>query len=289
MSHVHQAQSLLETKKKKVRRRLTPWVTVTGGKGGVGKTLISVNLATLTARAGHRTLLLDLDPGLANLDVHLRLAPRFTIEDLAEGRCALDEALIDGPFGMSVLCGQSGSTRLAGGDLEFIDKVMAAAERAARKFDVVICDTGAGIGPSVIRAAKRAHLTLAVTNPDPGSITDTYALCKLLLGTNTAEPQLVVNRVRNREDAMRVGARFAAVCKKFLNQKMPLIGWLLADPEIERSVSLQKPFVLSGSGAAMEDLQALTAAALSNLPAVKRSKRPPGKALKSRSIRRNLR
>ncbi|MHC5065520.1 MAG: MinD/ParA family ATP-binding protein [Planctomycetota bacterium] len=288
MTHAHQAQSLVTTKKK-VRRKRAPWITITGGKGGVGKTLISVNLAALAARAGHRTLLLDLDPGLANLDVHLRLAPKYTVEDLAEGRCRLDEALVAGPYGMSVLCGQSGSTRLAGGDKAFIDKVMAAADRAARSFDLVICDTGAGIGPSVITASKRAQLTLAVTNPDPGSITDTYALCKLLLGTKTAKPHLVVNRVRSREDAMRVGARFAAVCRKFLHHKLPLAGWLQSDQQVESSVSQQKPFVLSGSGTAMDDLQALTASALSNLPALKRSQRVLKAPARRQAIRRNLR
>ena len=81
MSHYHQAQSLVEATSAPKRRRV-PWITITGGKGGVGKTIISVNVAALAARAGYRTLLLDLDPGLANLDVHLRLAPEYTVEDL---------------------------------------------------------------------------------------------------------------------------------------------------------------------------------------------------------------
>lgn len=288
MNHAHQAQSLVLTPKPPATVE-PQWITMTGGKGGVGKTLIAVNLAILTIRAGYRTLLIDLDPGLANLDVHLRLAPTYTIEDLAQRSCTTEQALVDGPEGLKVLCGQSGSTRLASGDLAYIDTVLAAADRAARGFDVVICDTGAGIGPSVLKAAKRAHLTLAVTNPDPGAITDTYALCKILLKTKAAAPQLVINRVRSREDAMRVGTRFASVCSKFLQAEMPLAGWLHSDSTVELSVSNQQPFVINGSGPAMEDLRALTASALSSLPATMRNRPALRRSTRRRVIRRNRR
>ena len=89
-----------------------PWISVTGGKGGVGKSVIATNLAIGIRRAGYRVLLVDLDPGLANLDVHLRLSPRFTLEDLAEGACTASEAICPSPGKISVLCGRSGSTRL---------------------------------------------------------------------------------------------------------------------------------------------------------------------------------
>ena len=142
-------------------RKPSPWIAVSGGKGGVGKTLVAVNLAVLIARAGYRALLVDLDPGLANVDVHLRLAPEFTVEDLGAGACSAEAAIVEGPAGLHVLAGRSGSMRLASGDLEFLEATMGAVSEAAKDFDVVICDTGAGIGPAVMATAERAALVMA--------------------------------------------------------------------------------------------------------------------------------
>ena len=108
---IHQARDLEAAIIRPAPRR-TPWIAVSGGKGGVGKTLVAVNLAILIARAGYRALLVDLDPGLANVDVHLRMAPEFTIEDLAEGACSMEEAILGGPAGLKVLAGRHCGGRL---------------------------------------------------------------------------------------------------------------------------------------------------------------------------------
>jgi flagellar biosynthesis protein FlhG len=262
---IHQAQALEGA----VRRtpKPAPWVAVSGGKGGVGKTLLAVNLALLIARAGYRALLVDLDPGLANVDVHLRLAPRFTVEDLASGLCTPKAAILEGPGGLSVLAGRSGSVKLASGDQEFLEATMDAVTRAAHGFDVVICDTGAGIGPAVLATADRASLVLAVTTPEPSSLTDTYAMCKVLHRAGVPLPSLVVNRARSREDAMRTAGRLSTVCERFLGQGTALVGWLHSNSMLELSILDQRPFSLHGSGPALEDLRAITASTLSALPA----------------------
>lgn len=254
------------------RRTPAPWLAVTGGKGGVGKTVVAVNLAILAAKAGYRTLLVDLDPGLANVDVHLRLAPRFTIEDLARGRCTHSEAILRGPGGISVLAGASGSTALAGADSDLLQAVHRVIEEASTSFDLVVCDTGAGIGPAVLRTAERAQMVLAVTTPDPAAATDTYALAKLLIQGSQKTPHLLVNRVANRDQAMRAGTRLAAVTQKFLGVRVPLAGWLTRRGEIAQSITRQHPFALTRDHEAAEDLRALTATVLSSMPA-KRSKR----------------
>ena len=249
-----------------------PWLAVTGGKGGVGKTLVAVNLALLAARAGYRTLLADLDPGLANADVHLRLAPRWTLDDLAAGACSPAEAIAPGPAGLAVLAGRSGSTALAGdGATSAVAAAHAALARAARGFDLVVCDTGAGIGPAVLGTLERAALALLVTTPDPAAATDAYALCKLLLQRGRPAPHLVVNRVRDREHALRTSARLSSIAQRFLGATLPFAGWLRTETGLERSVAHQRPFALSGDGAAMEDLRALCAAALSAVPGLVRS------------------
>lgn len=265
MTSLHQAQALLAKPMRSARDR-APWLAVAGGKGGVGKTVIAVNLAILAARQGYRTLLVDLDPGLANVDVHLRLAPRYTIEDLARGACSPAEALVQGPAGIAVLAGRSGSIALAGGDRSLLDEVHRAVDRAARPFDLVVCDTGAGIGPAVLQTARRAAVVLAVTCPEPAAVTDAYALIKLMVQGGDAPPQLVVNRVRDREQALRAGARLSAVCSQFLGVSMPLGGWLRHDAAVERALAEQRPFALDGDVPVVEDLRALAGNVLSALP-----------------------
>lgn len=253
----------------------TPWITVTGGKGGVGKTLIAVNLAVLISRAGYRTLLVDLDAGLPNIDVHLRLAPKWTLEDVVLGVCRPEQALCDGPHGLSVLCGRSGSTLLADKDAPLPSVVLEAVHATASGFDVVICDTGSGIGPLVLEAANQASVVLAVTTPDPAAVTDTYALCKLLMTRQIAEPHTIVNRVRSRDEAMRTGSRLRTVCKKFLQRDLAIAGWLRTEQKLENSIAEQRPFAVGGSGPVLEDLRALSATALSALPALKRRRVNP--------------
>lgn len=245
-----------------------PWIAVAGGKGGVGKTLIAVNLALLAARAGRRVLLVDLDPGLGNVDVQLRLAPAYTVEDVASGACSPADAVVEGPGGVRVLAGRNGSPKLASGDTAFLADVLAAVARCAAVSgcDLVVCDTGAGIGPAVLAAAERADLVLGVTVPEPAALTDAYALCKLLHLRGRPLPRLVVNRVRSRDEALRTAGKLAAVCRKFLGQDAPVLGWLQRDARLEQSVAEQRPFVLAGVGGALEDLQGLCAGALSALP-----------------------
>ena len=283
-SRRHQAQSLIQPAAPTTSREdhpRAPWITVTGGKGGVGKTLIAVNLAIGIARAGYRTLLVDIDPGLANVDVHLRLAPKNNLEDLTEGSCTPQQAVFHAPGNIGVLCGRSGSTRLAD-DPDFVTAALDAIQRTATDFDVVICDTGAGIGRSVLETAGRSDQLIAVTTPEPAAVTDAYALSKLLILREMPIPRLLVNQVRSRDEAMRTAGRLSTVCERFLETKLDLVGWLRKDSLLEHSVRDQRPFAISGVGPVMEDLRAFTAKALSGLPTVQRR----GKGLKRQSLQR---
>lgn len=251
--------------------RRTPWIAVAGAKGGVGKTTVAVNLAILLARAGHRTLLIDFDPGCGDVAVHLRLPARRDLDDVATGSCAAASALVDGPAGIAVLAGRCGPTALAGGDATVLDRTIDALESLAARFDVVVWDTGAGIGPATIAVAQRADLVLCITTPDAPALTDTYALCKVLHGKGAALPQLVVNRARSRDEAMRTATRLSTVARKFLGREVGLCGWIADDAAVERSIAGQRPLALTGHGACIDDLRALCAEALGQLQAVGRS------------------
>ena len=267
----HQARGLM-TQPPPTLVTAAPWLAITGGKGGVGKTTLAVNVAILAARSGRRTLLVDLDPGLGNVDVHLRLAPRYTVEDLADGACSPAEAVVTGADRLGVLSAASGSTRLASGDARFVERVLETVARAARAYELIVCDCGAGIGPAVLATAARANAVWAVTTPEPAAVTDAYALCKLLAAAGRL-PNLVVNRVANRNDAMRTATRLSSVCRKFLGQPLRTAGWIDADRALERSVIEQTPFALHGDGPTFASLRALTADALSRLPATARARR----------------
>lgn len=266
------------------RPPIAPWVAVMGAKGGVGKTTLAVNLAILLARAGHRTLLVDFDPGCGNVAVHLRLSCQRDLEDVAAGVCAARDAIVAGPGGIRVLMGRSGSTALAGGDMALLDHALLAIGEMAKDFDIVVCDTGAGIGPATLAVAARASLALGVTTPDAASLTDAYALCKVMHLRGHTLPQLIVNRARSRDEAMRTAGKLGTIAQKFLGANVKLCGWVASDGLVELSIQDQRPIALSGQGPGVDDLRALCAAVLAELPAVRRG-RPAAPAAEERIVR----
>ncbi|HXR50945.1 MAG TPA: P-loop NTPase, partial [Steroidobacteraceae bacterium] len=155
-------------------------IAVTGGKGGVGKTSVSVNLAAALAAQGRRVMLFDGDLGLANVDVLLGLSARHTLEHVLDGRCTLEEAVIDTPLGFKVLPGASGVARLAGlSTKEHLGLVQAFSHLTAG-LDVMIVDTAAGIADGVRQFCQAAQHVLVVLRDEPASLTDAYALIKVL-------------------------------------------------------------------------------------------------------------
>lgn len=253
-----------------------PFVAITGAKGGVGKTLIATNLALLLAQQGYKTLLVDLDPSCGNVDVHLRIARMRGIDDVVSGACLPHEACVEAPFGLRVLAGRSGSPALLDASADLQDRVFAAIQRAAEGYDVVVCDTGAGLGAFSLRAAERADLAIAITTTDPSALTDAYAQCKLLHSRGRPLPKLLVNGVTSREDAMRTATKFSAVCRQFLAQESTFFGSLSRDAALERSSHEQRPLALAFGDLArhaakpMSELRALCAALLAGLPTMPR-------------------
>ncbi len=253
---------------------LAPLVAVAGAKGGVGKTMLATNLALLCARAGHRTLLVDFDPGCGNVAVHLRLAARVDLDTVAAGDAPAAAAVVDGPAGLRVVLGRSGSTVLTGDDDAPRRRALAALHTLAPDHDVIVVDTGAGIGRATLQVCERADLVLGLTTPDAAALTDAYALAKVLHRLGRPLPHLVVNRVASREQAMRTATKLAAVARQFLGASSPLCGWITNDPAVEHAVCRQRPLALQGQGAALDDLRAVAAAVLAALPPLRRGRAP---------------
>jgi flagellar biosynthesis protein FlhG len=225
-------------------------IAVTGGKGGVGKTTLAANVAIELARGGAATLLVDLDLGLANVDVLLGLSPERSVEDALAGRCELGDCVVAGPAGLSVLPAASGAAELArldgGRRARFVD----ALDRLSRGYGFVIGDSGAGIGPDVLAFAALAEVVLVVTTPDPAALTDAYGLIKALEATSTeAEldlptPELVLNQVTGVAEAEDLAAKLAAVCRRFLARAPRLAGWMPRSSRIAEACRHQAPFAL---------------------------------------------
>ena len=170
-------------------------MAVTSGKGGVGKTFVSANLAAALAKRGQRVLVLDADLGLANLDVVLNLYPKITLHDVFSGKAKLEEAIIQAPGGFSVLLAGSGMVEYSRLTPEIRDDFLRIIEGLIPHYDVVLLDTGAGISDVVLFAVSLASVVLVVATPEPTSLTDAYATIKVLAGQQKREHiHMVINQ-----------------------------------------------------------------------------------------------
>jgi len=220
-------------------------IAVTGGKGGVGKTNISANLAVALAGMGKRTLLLDADLGLANIDVVLGLQPKHTLADLVAGRATLEEVIIEGPNGVLVVPAASGRRHMAElQPAEHIGLVNVFSE-LERDLDVMIIDTAAGITDSVLTFCQAAQDTVVVVCDEPASITDAYALIKVLSRERGVDRvQVVANMARDPNEGRALYEKLVRVCEKFLiDVSLNYLGCVPQDDWLRLSVQRQQPVV----------------------------------------------
>ncbi len=239
------------------RARIT---AVTSGKGGVGKTFVSVNLAAALARQGLRVLVLDADLGLANLDVMLNLAPKITLHDVFTGKSSLEDAILPAPGGFSALLAGSGMVEYSRMTPEVRDQLLAVIEKVAPRYDHVILDTGAGISDVVLYAVSLADQVLVVVTPEPTSMTDAYATIKVLAATQgRAQVQVVVNQTRRHGEGRAVCLQLQQVVDRFVNPglaapvRLDLLGQVPLDIAVRDSV-LRRQLLLEampGSPAAL--------------------------------------
>ncbi len=216
-------------------------VSVTSGKGGVGKTNIVVNLAYALAKKGKRVMVLDADVGLANVDILLGLTPQYTIQHLLNGERGLSDILIEGPGGILVLPASSGIQELAELTREQRLQLLTAFETLDRKIDILVIDTGAGISSNVMYFNVAAHEIMVVVSPEPTSITDAYALMKVM-SLRYAERHffLLVNGVKDKKDADEVYEKLSMVAGRFLNISINYLGFIPYDNHVKKAVKRQK-------------------------------------------------
>jgi flagellar biosynthesis protein FlhG len=220
-------------------------IAVTSGKGGVGKTSISVNLSIALSRRGQQVVLLDADLGLANVEVLLGLNSLYTLQQVVQGVMSMRDILVEGPGGIRVVPGSSGISRIADLGPKARQNILTGLDDLQDYADIIIIDTMAGIGQNAVAFAAAADEVLLVCTPEPSSIVDAYAMIKTIsMMRDDAVFRLVVNQALNEQQARVVAAKLDMVASQYLGRKLPWVGYVPRDLHVSRGVMQSTPFLI---------------------------------------------
>ena len=246
-----QAENLRNIIKKQNQRDVgkTRVIAVTSGKGGVGKSSVSINLAVQFARMGKKVIILDADFGLANIEVMFGVIPKYNLSDLMLNGMDIKDIITDGPEGVKFISGGSGIAKLVNLDKEQVKRLVNKLSELESMADVIIIDTGAGISASVMEFLVASPETILVTTPEPTSITDSYALMKALsmnesFRKNETSIKMIANRVTSEDEGRKLYEKLNIVVSRFLDINMSYLGTIPMDNNNIKAVMKQKPVSL---------------------------------------------
>ena len=219
-------------------------IAISGGKGGVGKTNVSINLAISLAEIGRRVMVLDGDLGLANIDVVLGLHPKYDLSHVLRGEKNLDEIIVEGPHGIRLVPGASGIQHMAELSPAEHAGIISAFSDSATNIDTLIVDTAAGISDTVISFTRAAQEVIVVVCDEPASITDAYAIIKLLNKEyGSSRFRILANMVRTPQEGRDLYNKMCAVTDRYLDVMLSFMGVVPYDDNLKKAVKSQKPVV----------------------------------------------
>ncbi|MBQ0051581.1 MAG: MinD/ParA family protein [Treponema sp.] len=238
-----QAQELREMMSNGHKTRI---IAITSGKGGVGKSNLSVNMAIAYAQQGKKVILIDGDLGMANVNVLMNIVPQYNLMQVIQKQKTMQEIITDTEFGIKFIAGANGFSRIANLNVEELD-YFAKQFSMLGNADIIIIDTGAGIANNVLSFVAAADEVYVVTTPEPTAITDAYGIIKIItteLVDRETNIKLLVNRVHSADEGKRISERIINIVAQFLNKKVDYIGFVYDDPVVQASVIRQKPFII---------------------------------------------
>jgi len=221
-------------------------ITVTSGKGGVGKTNLSVNMALAFARLGKKVVVMDADLGLANVNVMLNMIPKYNLYHVIKKQKTIREILVETEYGISIVAGASGFSQIANMGEE--DRKLFISELdSLSNADIIIIDTSAGVSSNVLDFIAAADDAVIITTPEPTAITDAYGIIKIIATEYDSVNmglKLVVNRAKGAAQAKGVADRMINIAGQFLNLKLDYLGFIYDDISVSHAVLRQKPFMV---------------------------------------------
>ncbi len=239
-----QAEGLRQLVQNRSRSTNARVVAVTSGKGGVGKTNISVNLALALSQLGKKVVLVDLDLGLANADILLDVNPRYNLSNVIAGRKTIEEVLVPAAGGILVVPGASGVERLA--NLNELERatLLRSFETLHNNADIILFDTGAGISRNTTTFLSAADDIIVVTMPEPTAIVDAYAVIKMLAGEpDHGDLFVLMNMTSSKQEAERFANGISITANKLMNAYVEKLGYVLQDPRVGSAVRQRRPFL----------------------------------------------
>jgi flagellar biosynthesis protein FlhG len=236
---IHQTNSTTEEKKS------TRIITVTSGKGGVGKSNFSLNFALSLIQQNKKVMIFDVDLGLANIDVLMGVSPKKTMLHMIEKDLSIWDIVEEGPGGLQLVAGGSGFNHLFQMDEQKLSKFFTELGSIQGHVDYIILDTGAGLSNESLRFVLAADDVILVTTPEPTSITDAYAVLKMANSKDlNLDIKLVVNRCSSQNEGRGTANKLQLVSKQFLNKELGCLGFIPDDPNVPKAVKKQTPFLL---------------------------------------------
>lgn len=222
-------------------------ITVTSGKGGVGKTNFTINLAISLAKQNKRVFILDADFGLANVELLFGIIPRYNLSNVFNEDMDIEDIATDGPMGIKFISGGSGLKELANITNKQMAYIIEKFSYLDKVSDIILIDTGAGLDNAVLNFVKASNETIILTTPEPTSITDAYAIVKAISEENIEMPELkvVVNMAEDHNEGLEVFEKMNKVSTRFLNIELKSLGYLPRDNNLIRAVKKQQPVVIS--------------------------------------------
>ena len=222
-------------------------LAVTSGKGGVGKSSLTLNLALVLARMGRRVMIIDADLGLANIDVLLNIIPRYTLEDVISGARELKEIVVEGPLGLKIIPGGSGLFEMANLDLAKRNLLLERLRALEDEAEILLLDTSAGLSRTGVGFIGAAQEFIVVTTPEPTALTDAYATIKVIAEFGLPQKgHLIVNCIRQMRQGEQVFERLQKVIRRYLpTMSINYLGGVKFDPAVSEAVHSFTPFVLA--------------------------------------------